>query len=66
MIFLFNAAQLAIAIFEKAQKSFIDYMDISTKLNSERENIKQLFTLILVKDLSHLLQSKSLKDCTKL
>ena len=49
-MFLFNAAQLAIPNFEKAQQSFIDYMDISTKLDSERENIKQIFTLILKKE----------------
>ena len=49
-MFLFNAAQLAIPNFEKAQESFIDYMDISTKLDSERENIKQIFTLILKKE----------------
>ena len=47
VMFLFNAAQLAIPKFEKAQQSFIDYMDISTKLDSERENIKQIFTQIL-------------------
>ena len=49
-MFLFNAAQLAIPNFEKAQQSFIDYIDISTKLDSERENIKQIFTLILKKE----------------
>ena len=49
VIFLFFAAQIAIPYFEKAQQSFIDYMDISTKLDSEKENIKQLFTLILKK-----------------
>ena len=49
-MFLFNAAQLAIPRFERAQQSFIDYMDISTKLDSERENIKQIFTLILKKE----------------
>ena len=46
-MFLFFAAQIAIPNFEKAQQSFIDHMDISTKLDRERENIKQLFTLIL-------------------
>ena len=49
-MFLFNAAQLAIPNFEKAQQSFNDYMDISTKLDNERENIKQIFTLILKKE----------------
>ena len=49
VMFLFNAAQLAIPNFEKTQQSFIDYMDISTKLDSERENVKQIFTLILKK-----------------
>ena len=49
VMFLFFAAQIAIPNFEKAQQSFIDHMDISTKLDSERENIKQLFTLILQK-----------------
>ena len=46
-MFLFYAAQLAVPIFEKARVSFIDYMDIPTKLESERENIKQMFTLML-------------------
>ena len=50
VMFLFNAAQLAIPKFEKAQQSFIDYMDISTKLDSERENVKQTFTLIPKKE----------------
>ena len=49
VMFLFFAAQIAIPNFEKAQQSFIDHMDISTKLDRERENIKQLFTLILKK-----------------
>ena len=49
VMFLFFAAQTAIPNFEKAQKSFIEYMDISNKLDSEKENIKQLFTLILKK-----------------
>ena len=49
VMFLFFAAQIAIRYFEKAQQSFIDYMDISTKLDSEKESIKQLFTLILKK-----------------
>lgn len=44
--FLFNAAQLAIPNFEKAQQSFFDNMDISTKLQNEREETRQLFTLI--------------------
>lgn len=44
------AAEIAIPNFKKAQQSFIDYRDISTKLDSERENIKQLFTLILRKE----------------
>ena len=50
VMFLFNAAQLAIPNFEKTQQSFIDYMDISTKLDSERENVKQIFTLMLKKE----------------
>ena len=50
VMLLFNAAQLAIPNFEKTQQSFIDYMDISTKLDSERENVKQIFTLILKKE----------------
>ena len=50
VIFLFIAAQLAIPKFERAQQSFIDYMDISTKLDTERENVKQIFTLILKKE----------------
>ena len=49
VMFLFFAAQTAIPNFENAQQSFIEYMDISNKLDSERENIKQLFTLILKK-----------------
>ena len=49
-MFLFYAAQFAIPKFQKAQQSFIDYMDISTKIDSERGNIKQLFTLILKKE----------------
>ena len=49
VMFLFFAAQIAIPNFEKAQQSFIDHMDISTKLDRERKNIKQLFTLILQK-----------------
>ena len=47
VLFSCFAAQIAIPKFQEAQQSFIDYMDISTKLDSERENIKQLFTLIL-------------------
>ena len=50
VMFCFIAAQLAIPKFERAQQSFIDYMDISTKLDSERENTKQIFTLILKKE----------------
>ena len=46
-MFLFYAAQIAIPQFQKAQQSFLNYMDISTKLDSEREDIKQIFTLIL-------------------
>ena len=49
VMFLYFAAQIAIPNFEKAQQSFIEHMSISTKLDSERENIKQLFTLILKK-----------------
>ena len=49
-IFLFYAAQLAIPKFEKVQQSFIDYMDISTKMDNERGNVKQIFTLILKKE----------------
>ena len=49
VMFLFFAAQIAIPNFEKAQQSFIEYTDISTKLDSEKENINQLFTLILKK-----------------
>ena len=49
-IFSFIAAQMAVPKFEKAQRSFIDYMDISRKLDSERENTKQIFTLILKKE----------------
>ena len=50
VIFLFIAAQLAVPKFERAQQSFIDYMDISTKLDTERENVRQIFTLILKKE----------------
>ena len=50
VMFLFNAAQLAIPNFEKSQQIFLYYMDISTKLESERENMKQIFTLILKKE----------------
>ena len=50
VIFVCFAAQIAIPSFEKAQQSFIDYMDISTRLDSERENTKQLFTLLLKKE----------------
>ena len=44
------AAQIAIPFFEEAQQSFIDYMDVSTKLDNERENTKQLFTLLLKRE----------------
>ena len=50
VMFLCFAAQIAIPIFEKAQQSFIDYMDISTKLDNERENTRQLFTLLLKRE----------------
>ena len=50
VMFLFDAAQLAVPNFVKAQQSFISAMDISTKLDNERENIKQIFTLILKKE----------------
>ena len=50
VIFVCFAAQIAIPNFEKAQQSFVDYMDISTKLDSEREPNKQLFTLLLKKE----------------
>ena len=50
VMFLFYAAQIAIPNFQKAQKSFIDHTDISLKIESERENIKQIFTLILKKE----------------
>ena len=50
VMFLFYAAQLAIPKFEKAQQSFIEHMDISTKLDNERENIQQIFRLILKKE----------------
>ena len=49
VMFSFFAAQTAILNFEKAQQSFIEYVDISTKLDSEREKINQLFKLILKK-----------------
>ena len=50
VIFLYFAAQIAIPNFEKAQKSFIDYMDNSTKLDRDRKDIKELFRLILKKE----------------
>ena len=50
VMFLFNAAQLAVPNFGKAQQSFIGAKDISTKLDNERENVKQIFTLILKKE----------------
>ena len=65
-MFSFIAAQLAVPKFEKAQRSFIDYMDISKKLDSKKENTKQIFTLILRKELLQLLLNKLLKDCTTL
>ena len=49
-MFLFYAAQLAVPKFVEAQKSFINYKDISIKFDNERENIKQIFTLILKKE----------------
>ena len=49
VMFLFFAAQIAIPNSEKAQQRFIEYMDISNKLDSEKEKINQLFTLILKK-----------------
>ena len=50
LMFLFKGAQLALPNFGKAQQSFIGVKDISTKLDNERENIKQIFTLILKKE----------------
>ena len=50
VMFLFHAAKLAVPNFVKAQQSFIDYMDISTKIDMNRENIKQMFTLALRKE----------------
>ena len=44
------AAQIAIPTFKEAQQSFIDYMDISTKLDNESENTKQIFTLLLKRE----------------
>ena len=49
-MFLFYAAQLAVPKFVEAQNSFVNYMDISIKFDIERENIKQIFTLILKKE----------------
>ena len=49
-MFSFKAAQLAITNFEEAQQSFIECKDISVKLDNERENIKQIFTLILKRE----------------
>ena len=46
-IFMFYAAQVAIPNFEQAQISFLKNMDHSSVLNIEKENIKQLFSLIL-------------------
>ena len=50
VLFLFFAAQTAIPIFEEEQKRFLDYVDNSPKLGSEREDIKQLFKSILKKN----------------
>ena len=50
VMFACFAAQIAIPTFEEAQQSFIDYMDISTKLDNERENTKELFTLLLKRE----------------
>ena len=50
VLFLFFAAQIAIPIFEEEQKRFLDYVDNSPKLDSEREDIKQLFKSILKKN----------------
>lgn len=49
-IFLFKAAQLAAPKFEKVQQSVTDYMNISAKLENEKENIKQIFILTLKKE----------------
>ena len=49
-IFSYKAAKLALSSFEAAQVSFINYMDMSNKLETEKENIKQIFTLILKKE----------------
>ena len=49
-MFAFKAAQLAIRNFEEAQQSFVECMDISRKLDNERENIKQIFSLILKRE----------------
>ena len=75
VMFSFFAAQWAIENFEKAQQSFVDYMDISTKLEIEKENIKQIFTLILkneetltiaskqvIKRLDHAIKNAALKQ----
>ena len=59
-MFSLLAAQLAIKNFEIAQQSFIDYMDISTKLEIERENIKQIFTLILKNEETLTIASKQI------
>ena len=47
IVFAWFVAQIAIPSFKKTQQSFIDYRDICTKLDSERENMKKLFKLIL-------------------
>ena len=59
-IFLFYAAQLAVPKFVEAQKSFINYKDISVKLDTARENIKQIFTLILKKEGTHTIVAKQI------
>ena len=60
VMFLFKAAQLAVPQFEKAQKSFINNRDISTKMENERENIKQIFTLTLRKEETHTIAAKQI------
>ena len=59
-MFSLFAAQLAIDNFEIAQQSFIDYMHISTKLEIERENIKQIFALILKNEETLTIASKQI------
>ena len=60
VLFSCFAAKIAIPKFQEAQQSFIDYMDISTKLDSERENIKQLFTLILKQEGTLTIEAKQI------